>query len=214
MGRTLVDSVSFYKRTFVNTLSPVFDADPKQLGDLFTASSGKSLHSQIVAAAQIGKKEIQDTKKLEQKFWENLGDFTPLVLPGAKEFLIKLKEKGLKVAVWSGTRDDVLKKTIEHVSFSPFIDFSIGNRQGSDVFVKGPKLFEVIADHFGLITTELAKTCLVIGDGSGDIEAGKRIGARVGGFGNNNKNDTHLSGADFVFQTYQELLAKFPQVEG
>ena len=151
---------------------------------------------------------VEDTLPLEGSFWNKLKDLKPKILPESKDGLNQLKQKGIKIAVWSGTKSDVLAKHIKRLSFSSLIDFSVGNAPGSDDLVKGPGLFKVIAEHFNITPNELATKSLVIGDGRGDIKAGRAVGAIVGGIENDEKNPI-LKKADFVVKNLSELAAKF-----
>lgn len=202
---TLVNSMEAYINSFARTLHEVFQVDQSDAARFFEDEAGKPLSWEIKEAVRrFAHKNIDNSKPYEEMFWTNLAGIKPEVMPGAKEFMENLKNQRKKMVVWSGTRTDVLGKTIETVGFSPYIDFYIGNVPGDDKLVKGPGLFAKVAEHFGEESDEMARKTLVIGDGIGDVEAGRAIGAITGGFGEPNKSD--FGKADFTFSNYNTLL--------
>lgn len=203
---TLVDSMDAYTQCFVKTMSGIID-DPEKLSEYYMSSAGKALTNQIrEAASSLAGLQIEDTKELESKFFEYYKEFPEIeVIEGAKEALSKLKESGIKITVWSGTRTDVLGEKLTQAGLMPFVDYFIGNVPGDDKLVKGPGLFSQIADHFGVSTEDLRENSLVIGDGIGDIEAGKKSGARTVALGPNRDS---LKEADFVIKSIASLPAR------
>ncbi len=205
---TLVDSMSAYTRSFAQVLDEAFHIDKTTSAKFFMEKAGLPLSLEIKEAAQqFANKHVEDSKQLEEAFWNNLVGTIPELLPGSREFLENLRKKGKKIVIWSGSRTDVLGKAIEEVGFSPLIDFYIGNYPGDDKLVKGPGLFRIIAGHFGEKPEELAAKTLVIGEGIGDIEAGKAIGALTAGYGDS--DNPNFSQADFVFSDYDSLVEMF-----
>lgn len=206
---TLIDSNEPNTQSFVSILHLKFGIDEKNLTKFYRGNFGSPLSYQIKEASKkFANIDIENTLPFEENFWNNLTDLKPKILPGAKEGLTILKQKGIKIIVWSGTRSDILSRHINELSFSSLVDFSIGNVPGSKDLVKGSGLFKIIADHFKITTSELAANCLVIGDGRGDIEAGRAVGAIVGGIGVDEENPI-LKEADFTFKNLPELAAKF-----
>ncbi|MBI2051919.1 HAD family hydrolase [Candidatus Roizmanbacteria bacterium] len=203
---TLADSMPAYTAAFVKIMSERYGLDPKKVTSLFHEVAGNPLGFQFKNVLQrLSHLEIENIEELEEEFWGNLAGLRPRILPGAKEFLESLKKKGLSVTVWSGTRTDLLRDNIRNLSLTSSIDFAIGNVPGSTELVKGPYLFQRIAEHFRLSAEALAQRALVIGDGLGDIEAGKAVGAKTAGFGDLKANPG-LKDADFVFSDYDSLV--------
>ncbi|MEK7112470.1 MAG: HAD hydrolase-like protein, partial [Patescibacteria group bacterium] len=153
---TLSDSMLTYTASFTKTLNEAFGIASQDSRKYFLSTAGEALSNQLrVAAKNFAGIEIQDSTQLENTFWRNLTGFKPDIIDGAKEFLTKLKKRGIKIIVWSGTRTDVLKEKIKLLSFSGLIDFAIGNEPGSSSLVKGPGLFAKIAEHSGVSEDEL-----------------------------------------------------------
>lgn len=206
---TLVNSNAPYNQSFTSLLNSKFGIDKDLLAKFYKETMGSPLSRQIKEASKkFADFDVKDTLPLESEFWKNLIDLMPKILPGAKEGLISLRQKGIEIAVWSGTKSDILARHIVNLSFSSLVDFSIGNAPGSEKLVKGPGLFRIIADHFGLSVHDLSKRSLVIGDGKGDIDAGRAVGAIVGGIGNDDESPI-LKKADFIFKSLPDLAAKF-----
>lgn len=202
---TLADSMPAYTASYAKILFNDFGIDEDASKKFYVDKTGAPLSSQFrEGVRQFAGKDIINTLPYEERFWENLKTIKPDLLPGAKEFIAKLRLLGFHVVVWSGTRTDVLQKGIDQLSFSKLVDFAIGNKPGSTTLVKGKGLLRNIAEHFHLDSKTLAEKALVIGDGSGDIKAGKAIKARIAGFGD--PKDPNLVGADFVFNDYNALV--------
>lgn len=206
---TLVDSNKPYTQAFVSVMHSKFGIEEDLLAKFYKGSLGSPLSYQIKEVAKmLANINIEDTLPLEDNFWSNLTNLKPRILSGSKDGLSQLRQKGIKIAVWSGTKSEVLAKHIADLSFSSLVDFSIGNTPGSEKLVKGPGLFRIIADHFGLSVNDLSKKSLVIGDGKGDIDAGRAVGAIVGGIGDDDESPI-LKKADFIFKSLSDLAAKF-----
>jgi len=138
-----------------------------------------------------------------------MGDKIPKQIPGAKEFLEGIKNIGFHIAIWSGTREDILKKQIKALGLDPFIEFSVGNPMDTTAKDKAP-LFPQIVDFYKIPKEELIEKSIVFGDGVGDIEAGKEVGVTTAGFIKNpeNKDKLENAGADLLVKNFEEFLEK------
>lgn len=208
---TLTDSMPAYTESFSKTLNNTFGIQGETSKEYYLDSAGDSLSSQLrEAARRFAGVKVEDTTQFEQEFWQNLSGLRPDVLPGAKEFLAQIKKKGVKIIIWSGTRTDILEEKIRLLSFSSLVDYAIGNEPGSLNIVKGPGLFKKIAEHFGVSEEYLRQKALVIGDGNGDMEAGKTIGATTAGIIKTQTQKTlEEAGADVVVNNLLELAGLF-----
>lgn len=207
---TLVESMGAYTESYTKTLNSQFGIDPETLKEFYQETMGAPLSWQMKeGAARFAGVKIEDTKDLENLFWENLTGLAPEIVPRAKEFLNQLGKRGFKVIIWSGTKIEILEEKINLLSFSSSVDFWIGNVPGDQNLVKGPGLFRLIAEKFGHTSQDLATKTLVVGDGEADMEAGRAIGAKTAGF-TRFKTAAQLkkAGADFVFVDFPELLEK------
>lgn len=129
---------------------------------------------------------------------EFLATLTPAdVLPGAREMLIELRQRGIKTAIGSSSRN------------APFIMKLVGLEGLVDAVVDGnhisaskpdPEVFLLAAQAIGLSPEE----CLVIEDATAGIEAGRRAGMPVFGIG----TQESLPGVERVAKNLAEVTAE------
>jgi phosphoglycolate phosphatase-like HAD superfamily hydrolase len=203
---TLADSFKPHTESFIKTVHDSFGVGKEKAKEIYFNTDGKPLTLQIKKAAKTVGFNVSDTLPYEDKFWENLKGLMPETVPGAKEFLTLLKNKGFKIAVWSGTKTDILHERIDLLSFFSLVDFYIGNEPGNKTQVKGPFFFTKIAERFGIPEEKLREKALVIGDGTGDMEAGKAVGATTVGIARKQPKEQLIkAGADMVVMDIEEL---------
>lgn len=188
-------------------MSDTFYIQEKDSKAFYSEATGQALSKQMIGCAQkFANQSVKDTLPLEEKFWDNLRGTKPHMLEGAKDFLQQIKDKGIRIIVWSGTRTDVLRTNIELLGLSSLVDFAIGNEPGSKTMVKGSGLLQIISRELNLSSEDITQRSLVIGDGIGDIEAGRSIGAITAGFTRIKKSSLESSSPDFFFSNYSEVL--------
>ena len=203
---TLADFFKLHTESFVKTVHGSFGVDKEKAKEIYINTDGTALTLQIKKAAKTVGLNVPDTLPYEAKFWENLKGARGEAIPNAKEFLTLLKNKGFKIVVWSGTKTAVLHERIKLLSFSSLVDFYIGNEPGSSKQVKGPFFFTKIAERFGVPEEKLREKALVIGDGTGDMEAGKAVGATTVGIARKQPKEQLIkAGADMVVIDIEEL---------
>ncbi|MDO8487210.1 MAG: HAD hydrolase-like protein [Candidatus Curtissbacteria bacterium] len=206
---TLSDSWPDYLAAFCKLMEEKFGVDPDKSKQYYNFTAGAALSNQIKEAAQkFANTTVEDTIELENLFWKYQKDLpAPPVINGASQALQELKNKGYKIVVWSGTRSDILVDRLVKTDLDKFIDFSIGNVPGSSTQVKGQGLFAEIAKHLNISTDELRQKAVVIGDGTGDIKAGREVGCPTIGIPKKPEDGKVLetAGADFVIQSIKDL---------
>ena len=202
---TLVNSMPLYTHCFLQTMKNIVPHH-QQLTQFYRQTAGHSLSSQIKTAAKnFANLTIEDTTPLENEFFNHYQTYSHIdVINGAKETLEKLKINGIKITVWSGTRTDILGEKLQQANLYPFVDYYLGNVPGDSKLIKGPALFQQIADYFNISIEQLQQESLVIGDGIGDIEAGQKSGARTVGLGPN-REQLRTAGADYIIETIADL---------
>lgn len=116
------------------------------------------------------------------------------LLPGAKELLIDLKKKGIKIALASSSKNarTVLKKIKLEETFDAVVEGHDLNRGKPD-----PQIFLLAARRLG----KNPKECVVVEDAQAGIEAAKRAGMCAIGIG---RADT-LNDADLVVRGLNRL---------
>ena len=211
---TLAESMQSYADAFVQVMGQEFaGVDDRKVREYYLSRPSGVLSNQFKEAAQMfAQKDVAETVDLESKMWNAILDLgPPTVIEGAPEALKHLKEKGLKIAVWSGTRTDVIGKKLEQTGLDQYVDFFIGNVPGSETLIKGPGLFAKIAEHFQITIEELQQQSLVLGDGTNDMLAGQTAGAAVliGVKGLKSKEQLTTAGANLVISGISNLSKLF-----
>jgi len=205
---TLVDSFPDYTAAFARLMQEKFGVDPKQSKPYYISTAGEALTNQIrIAAQRFTGQDVDDTVDLEQLFWDFQKDSDPPpVIDGANQTLETLVSNGFKIAVWSGTRTDILGIKLQQTGLRQFVDFEIGNTPGSTTQVKGSVLFKEIAKHFGISASDLCSQSVVIGDGVGDIRAGQAVNCPTVGILKTQTKDIFIAaGADFIIPSIKDL---------
>ena len=206
---TLVYSMEGLSKAFEKTLKQEFSIKKKGVKKYYLSMLGLPLSHQFISTIhKFTGRKITKTEKLEKLFWQNLGGLTPKPIEGAEVFLKEAKKRGYKIIVWSGTKTDILREKIGLLGFKKYIDFAIGNTPGKSTLVKGPGLWKIICKRLKLSPKDGSKKTLVLGDGTGDIEAARAIGAKVALV---SKDKKLAEKADYVFQNPSGLLEVLPK---
>jgi len=208
---TLVESFANILESFATVMKQQFKVRREDSIEFMTKTNGRPLSSQFVGATkQFAEIEIKDSTPYENAFWKLMEDKVPKPIDGAREFLEKTKNLGIHIAIWLGTRSDFLERQIIALGFDSLVEFWIGTASGTSAKNKAP-LFYQILEFYKIPREELIRKSIVFGDGTGDIESGKKVGISTVGFANNGKNKEKLenSGADLLVDNYEELLECF-----
>ena len=116
------------------------------------------------------------------------------LLPGVKEFLIELREKGFKTSVASASKNaDLVLPNLEAKGL--FDNISDGNSVENSK--PAPDIFIHAAGSIGCMTKE----CIVVEDAEAGIVAAKLAGMKAIGLGSEEK----LGKADFIFKGIYEI---------
>ncbi len=122
----------------------------------------------------------QKTKMAERKngyYRELIKILTPEdILPGVKRFLTALKERGIKVAIGSSSRNSPL--ILKSIGLDKYFD---ATADGNDISRSkpDPEVFLVAAQKLGI----LPQNCLVVEDAEAGVDAALAAGMRVLGVG-------------------------------
>ena len=136
--------------------------------DILLDAAGKSLTT-------AEKQQLADRKN--RYFVESLENVTPdELLPGSLEMLAQLKQRGIRIAIASNSRN--AKSIIERVGIAPYLDAII---DGYDInnSKPHPEPFLLAAEKLGLRPEE----CLVVEDAVAGIEAANAAGMKSLGVG-------------------------------
>lgn len=123
------------------------------------------------------------------------------LLPGVKELLISLRNKGLKIGIITRNCEEAVRRVF------PEIDHYC------DVFISRDSIRKAKPhpDHLNAVTERLGiygEEAVMIGDHPLDIQAGKRVGMRTIGVlsGRTTKEEFEKAGADGILNNVTELL--------
>lgn len=117
------------------------------------------------------------------------------VLKGAKEYLLLLKEKGVKIALGSASKNamTILNKLGINSLFDAIIDGNQVSHTKPD-----PEVFSKAAEALGLLPSD----CVVFEDSAAGIEAAKNAGMSAIGIGDRDV----LKEADYIISGLYEML--------
>jgi beta-phosphoglucomutase len=117
------------------------------------------------------------------------------ILPGAKEYLIQLRNNGIKIALGSASKNApmILGNLKITELFDAIVDGNITSKAKPD-----PEVFLLGAEKLGLAPED----CIVFEDAAAGVEAGKHAGMRVVGIGSADV----LKQADYVIKGLYELV--------
>jgi beta-phosphoglucomutase len=117
------------------------------------------------------------------------------ILPGAREYLNQLRQKGIKIALGSASKN--APTILEKLNISGLFDVIIDGNKTSKA-KPDPEVFLLGAEGIGISPEE----CIVFEDAEAGVEAGKAAAMRVVGIGNKET----LKNADFVIKGLYELV--------
>ena len=126
--------------------------------------------------------------------------------PGVKEFLNAMVQKGMKMAVISNKTESMAQKIIAHY-FSEYTWEFVWGRADSRPLKPAKEAGILACEALGLQPEEV----LFVGDGDADMEFASTMGFIGAGvtWGNRDPEQLLAAGADFLVNSWEELLAKF-----
>jgi beta-phosphoglucomutase len=117
------------------------------------------------------------------------------ILPGAKEYLIQLRNSGIKTALGSASKNAPM--ILGNLKITDLFDAIVDGNNTSKA-KPDPEVFLLGAEKLGLAPDD----CIVFEDAAAGVEAGKHAGMRVVGIGSADV----LFRADFVVKGLYELV--------
>lgn len=198
----ILDRMQVCQSAFVEVLQPL-GMPAEFLKGYYYNSLGTPIELQIEGALKENNKSIgeQELKKMIEEFWGLVTKCEIKIIPGAKEALLKVKEKGMFLMASSGSNTDELNE-IFFKNGMPY-DFVMG----SDKILKGDKHIEIFADHFSVSKEEFCRQALLIGDGTTDMNIASRNGIFGVGITNTiSKEKLFAAGAQAVISNISEVL--------
>lgn len=130
------------------------------------------------------------------------------LLPGVKELLSFLRNKGLKVAIITRNCEEAVRRVFQEIDYY------------CDAFISRDSIKNVKPhpDHLNTVSNILGisgEEAVMIGDHPLDIQAGKRVGMKTIGVlsGRTKKEEFERAGADEILKDVTELLEFFFPLE-
>jgi beta-phosphoglucomutase len=117
------------------------------------------------------------------------------ILPGAKEYLIQLRNSGIKIALGSASKNAPM--ILGNLKITELFDAIVDGNNTSKA-KPDPEVFLLGAEKLGLAPED----CIVFEDAAAGVEAGKNAGMRVVGIGSTDV----LKQADYVIKGLYELV--------
>jgi beta-phosphoglucomutase len=154
--------------------------------ELLLASSGRPYKPE---------QHLEIAERKNRYFNDLLENVTPdLLLPGSMETLTELRQRGVKTAVASNSRNAV--KIIERIGIQSLLDAIV---DGYDIknSKPDPEVFLLAAQRIGLKPSE----CIVIEDAVAGIDAATRAGMRSVGIG----TADYLTNAEILVKNLSEI---------
>jgi len=145
---------------------------------------------------------IEHAKKDFIDFLKTQKDLKPV--PGVKQLIIQLRDKGYKVAVASSANPKRVEFLIKQFNMEKLFDVVTN----SDNVMHGKPAPDIYLYTAKLLQVEPA-FCLVIEDAKNGVEAAKAAGMKVIGFAGLPHNKQDLSKTDRIIKSFDELEMSF-----
>ena len=126
-------------------------------------------------------------------------DYSKILKENAFELLNKLKDKGIKIALASTSRMDLIKKVLKQCNIEPYFNCVLSG----EMFVKSkpdPEIYNETCKRLGIDKKDI----LVVEDSPYGIEAAKSAGLKVVGIVNK-EYKVDISKADYIVNSLEEI---------
>jgi HAD superfamily hydrolase (TIGR01509 family) len=200
---TLVDSNDAHARAWVDALAEFGHQVPyERVRPLIGMGGDKVLPLLVGLSAGEGKGK-QIAERREEIFASR---YLPQVrpLPGARELLARMKQEGLKLAVASSSREDMLRKLLALVGAEDVLDAATSS-DDAEKSKPDPDIVKAALRRLG----ERPEHVVMIGDTPYDIQAAARAGIRTIAFRSGGWSHAELSGALAIYDGPEDLLRRF-----
>lgn len=172
LNGTLVDAMPIYTRVFCDVVRRHTGIESPKVAAYSIAATGTPWDEQFSHILEAHRMPKAEVPKMMDEFCNIIYDETYLLFPKVKELLKLFKTKGYKVFITSGSGTGPMMKRLYEVGLFPYIDCLIG----FDIYKKGLKHIEMLAEREGLSLKQLASQAVYFGDGPGDMRLAKDAG--------------------------------------
>jgi HAD superfamily hydrolase (TIGR01509 family) len=202
---TLVDSNDEHARAWVDALSEAGrTVSYERLRPMIGMGGDKVLPLVAGLSAEEG-----DGKRIAERrdaiFAER---YLPQVkaFPGARELLVRLRKEGLRLAVASSSKEDLLRRLLALVGAEDLLETKTSS-DDADKSKPDPDIVTVALERLG----EPRAQVVMVGDTPYDVEAARAAGIAAIGFRSGGWNDDGLEGAVAVYDGPAALLQHYDE---
>jgi pyrophosphatase PpaX len=150
----------------------------------------------------VGRGKIRQAMTEYLAFYSEHHNALARLYPGILEVVARLKQRGVKLAVFTGKGIETTTITMEKFGLKPYFDYVV---TGSDVVNHKPSAEGIhkIIEHFGLRPGEV----LMVGDSVGDVKASHEAGAKIAAvlWDSYSKEKVLAMKTDYVFHDVPEF---------
>lgn len=172
LNGTLVDAMPIYTRVFCDVVKRHTGIESPKVAAYSIAATGTPWDEQFSHILEHNKLPQDEVPKMMEEFCTIIYDEKYSLFPSAEELLKLFKNKGYKVFITSGSGTGPMLKRLYEVGVFPYIDCLIG----FDIYKKGLKHIEMLAEKAGLSLKQFASQSVYFGDGPGDMRLAREAG--------------------------------------
>lgn len=203
LNGTLVDAMPIYTRVFCNVVKRHTGIESPKVAAYSNAATGTPWDEQFSHILEDNKLSKDEVPKMMDEFCAIIYDETYSLFPGVEDLLKLFETKGYKVFITSGSGTGPMLKRLYEVGVFPHIDFLIG----FDIYKKGLKHIQMLAEKVGLSLEQFALQSVYFGDGPGDMRLAKEAGIFAIGVAQTvNPDLLKEAGADMVIAKISDAL--------
>jgi HAD superfamily hydrolase (TIGR01509 family) len=199
---TLVDSNDQHARAWVDGLAEAGFHVPYEKVRRLIGMGGDKVLPLLTGIEDDDDKGKRMAERREQIFAER---YLPQVraLPGARELLVRLRAEGLRLAVASSSKEDMLKRLLSLVGAEDLLEAKTSSDDAENS-KPDPDIVKAALKRLD----ERHDTVVMIGDTPYDIEAAGRAGIKSIAFRSGGWKDPDLRGAAEIYEGPGDLLAR------
>jgi phosphoglycolate phosphatase len=203
LNGTLVDAMQIYTRVFCDVVKRHTGIKSSNVAAYTIAATGTPWDEQfshILESHELPKEEVP---KMMDDFCSLIYNETYILFPKAEALLKVFKTKDYKVFITSGSGTGPMMKRLYEAGIFPYVDCLLG----FDIYKKGPKHIEMLAEKEGLSLKQFASQSVYFGDGPGDMRLAKNAGLFAIGVAQTvNPDILKEAGADLVLAKIGDAL--------
>ena len=199
---TLVDSNDQHARAWVDSLAQAGFQVPYDKVRRLIGMGGDKVLPMLTGIEDDDDKGKRIAQSREQIFAER---YLPQVrpFPGARDLLVRLRKEGLRLAVASSSKEDMLKRLLSLVGAEDLLEATTSSDDAENS-KPDPDIVKAALKRLG----EKPDTVVMIGDTPYDIEAATRAGIKSIGFRSGGWKDPDLRGAAEIYDGPADLIAR------